>query len=30
MGDYGWMIGIGILLICFFYKFRKEIFKGKS
>jgi hypothetical protein len=29
MGDYGWMIGIGIFLICFFM-FRKEIFKGKS
>ena len=29
MGDYGWMIGIGIVLVCFFV-FRKEVFKGRS
>ena len=29
MGDYGWVVGIGIVLVCFFV-FKKGILKGKS
>jgi hypothetical protein len=30
MGDYGWVIGIGVIMIFILYKYRKEIFKEKS
>jgi hypothetical protein len=29
MGDYGWVVGIGVILVCFFL-LKKGILKGKS